>query len=142
MSAHEIDINALTDAAVEAANDLLINAAECVTALLEVLPADQVETMGKRSMLVVVHAILQHLDCRAEERQQQQAAMIEALHDLRESIDFLAARSDDETTLALTVEESEIIVAALKAAWLKGHLVHSEKEYIEAVNRFEKMAGL
>lgn len=142
MSAPEIDINALMDVAVETANDLLTGASECVTALLEILPEDQAETMGKRPMLVAAHALLQHLDCRAEERQQQQAAMIEALHELRNSIDFLAGRRSDKAALASMPLTPEKIVAACKERWLAENPSHTDKQYAEAIYFFEKLAGL
>lgn len=142
MSAPEIDIGALSDISEEAATELLVAAADHVVALLDALPETQSEAMVKRPMLVAVHAILQHLDCRAEERQLQQTAMIEALHDLRESIDFLAARSDGEAVPVPTAGESERMLGVLKADWLRQYPEHTEEQYLDAMRRFELLAGL
>lgn len=138
MSAPEIDINALMDVAVETANDLLIGATECVTAMLELLPEDQAETLGKRPIPVAIHALLQHLDCRAEERQQQQAAMIEALRALRESIDSLAGNASETPT----EREREIIYRALEMDYICKHEAVSIKDMDAALLRFKRLAGL
>lgn len=76
--------------AAEVANELLVDAAECVAALLKILPEAQAETIQKRPMQVAVHALLQLLDRRAEETNQHQTALVEVLRDLQDSIDFLA----------------------------------------------------
>ena len=97
MSTPENDIDAMNNAAAAdgaamTADYLTESAAECVNALLKNLPEAQAETMQKRPMLVFGHAILQHLDRRAEETRQYQAKLIKVLCDLRERIDIMISQ--------------------------------------------------
>ena len=144
MSGPEINFNILAKNAEEAANDLFVGAAECVTELLDCLPSAQVETLKKHPMLAFTHALLQHLDNRSEERRIQQDAMIEALHDLRESIDFQAARNDDDAAIAPTDLEQDVIYRAVKGDWM--HLNRNreigEQEFKEAMTRCKILAEL
>lgn len=147
MSRPEIDIDALQDIGKETAELFLIESAGSVAALLKLLTGTELKTMEGHPMLVAVAALLRLLDCRAEERRIQQTAMIEALHDLQESIDFMAARPDgDEAGEMPTESEKIVIYRALEERYLKrikrsGQAVSTNE--IEAdLRRFKKIAWL
>lgn len=85
------------------------------------------------ALLIGFHALIAKLDS-------METQYIDAQRDLRESIDFLAARPAGE--VVPTASESERMFGILKADWLRQHPEHTEAEYREAMRRFEILAGL
>jgi hypothetical protein len=72
-----------------------------------------------------------------------QAGCIESkLDEIAESLDCLAARPDDEAKPLPSSYESAVMVASLKASWLKMNPEHTEAQYTAAMRRFEQLAGL
>jgi len=69
-----------------------------------------------------------------------QYVLREAIVDLAESVDCMAARRSLDALP--TPDESAVILAALKEQWLKAHPVHDVEACADAVRRFEKLAGL
>lgn len=78
-------------------------------------------------------------------------ALCDSLDDLTNVLCYLEPLTDSINNLVdvqqasrvkPTSRESELMIAVLKAEWLKVHIFHSESEYIAAINRFEILAGL
>jgi hypothetical protein len=70
-----------------------------------------------------------------------QHATQQLLQEIAESLDCLAARPDDEKPRPASYE-SAVMVASLKASWLKMNPEHTEAQYTAAMRRFEQLAGL
>lgn len=140
MSAPEIEPNKLQADAEIYATDLLVDSAEWARALLGNMdggPTHPIATLG--------HAMLTLLDRRAEERYIQHQAIIEGLQDIRESIDFLAARP--ETEAASDTPEPASKKAFADYEWLKGllevaHPELSDAKYRKAITRIQRIVGV
>lgn len=115
------------DSAHEAASELLMDAYKAIGGIFP--PNIDSAT----AILIAAHALIAKLDSL-------ETSMLDALRDLRESIDFHAAQSDIEMPHA--EYNSELILVTLKASWLRLHPTHTEKDYREAMSRFEILAGL
>lgn len=88
------------------------------------------------AILIAAHALIAKLDS-------METSQLEALRDLRESIDFIAARPDgDNAGDVLTDNERMIIYRALEADYIVHGDPPSIKEYDAALLRFKKLAGL
>jgi hypothetical protein len=154
MSAPQIDPNKLipdaeTDdplANSEAfALDILPSAADGVRALLNNLPEASARVLRKNPVLVAEYARLVLLDRRSEERYLQGQEIIEALRDIRESIDCLAARPDVDDTSDERQPASKQAYADY--AWLKELLERakpgmSASDYDEAADRIIRIVGV
>lgn len=89
------------------------------------------------AILIGFHALIAKLDS-------METSQLEALRDLRESLDFLAARPDvNEASESPTEFERVVIYRALEADYMKsGHPLTSINQMDAALLRFKKLAGL
>lgn len=144
-ASNNIDPNELICDSEEFALDLLRDAADSARALLATLPVAHARALEKYPIVAMTYALLVHMDRRAEEQCLQGGAIIEGLHAVKESVDFLAARppSDNpsnEFQPASTQGPSDF-------AWLKELLEHArpkfrDAEYREAITRLQRLAGV
>lgn len=116
--------------ACETADTLLLDAIDSIGAIIP----SHIDSPST-AILLVGHALLAKLDSI-------ETSLIEGMENMRESLDFLAARSDDKAMPVPTAGESERMLGILKADWLRQHPEYTDDEYIEAMYRFEILAGL
>lgn len=122
--------SSVEDTAHQTANNLLMDA---VDAIGVIIPPHVDSTAA--AILIVGHALIAKLDS-------MEATHIDALRDLRESIDYLAARADeDEAGEVPTSEEQTIIYRALEADYMARGNSPSIKETDAALLRFKKLAA-
>lgn len=115
----------------EAANNLLMDAVDAIGVIIP----PHVDNVAS-AILIVGHALIAKLDS-------MEAQYIDAQRDLRESIDFLAARPDgDNAGDVLTDDERMIIYRALEADYMVHGNSPSIKEMDAALLRFKKLSRL
>jgi hypothetical protein len=146
MSASNImDLDELMCDSEEFALDLLRDGADSARALVGNLPKANADALSEHPIVAVGYALLVHLDRRAEEQNFQRGLIIEGLRAIKESVDFLTARShsadpSNESQPGSTEGPSDFI-------WLKEWLEHarpkfSDAEYGEAITRLQRLAGV
>jgi hypothetical protein len=126
---HERNISA------ETASEILSDSAVIVE---ELLKHDQhMSSAPKNPELVAIHALMSLLDYEGER-------IANALEEIAESLDFMAARPDvNEASEVPTEREREIIYRALEGDFIRrGDGVVSGAELKAALIRFTKLAGL
>lgn len=113
------------------------DAYESLMYLLDRIGESDVESIFSKDypVLIASHALITTLEIYGER-------ITNALEEIAGYADFLTGHLASKNKLTLMAGESELIVAALKAAWLKLHPIHDEAEYIEAIRRIEILAGL
>ena len=88
------------------------------------------------AILIAAHAIISKLDS-------MESSHIEAMRDLRESLDFLGAHTEgDEPTLKPTAREREIIYRALEEEYISKHQAANIDEMDANLRRFKRLAGI
>lgn len=119
----------------EAAGEILSDSAACVEALLK--HDQRMSAAPKNPELVSAHARMSLLDYEG-------GRIANALEEIAESLDFIAARPDaNEASEVPTERERELIYRALEGDFIsRGDGVVSITEMDAALLRFKKIAGL
>lgn len=121
----------IEDTAHQTANNLLMDAVDAIGVIIP----PHVDSPAA-AILISTHALIAKLDS-------METSQLEALRDLRESIDFIAARLDgDDASDAPKEHERMIMYRALEADYIVHGDPPSIKEYDAALLRFKKLAGL
>lgn len=127
--------SSVEDTAHQTANNLLMDAVDAIGVIIP----PHVDSPAA-AILIAAHALIAKLDS-------MEASQLEALRDLRESIDFIAARLDGyDASDSLTAHERQIIFEALKAEYINSESPLNPKEQesalCDALMRFVKLSGL
>lgn len=154
MSAPENAFDQLEEDTAETARHRLEDATKGVAALLELLPAPQVEVLEKNPLLVVGFALVAFLDKSATEHWRLMKSQLEALQEIAEGVDMLctfgfpapesatACQAELETTFLLKGQQPEPMYDALKAGFLRWHPDCSIEQHAAAMAYFAKLVGL
>jgi len=147
-------VNCIDSEDLRNAAEMLLNAAQIVinlqTPVLETvvnLTIDQqiktqIQFLQKNPLLVTGMAVLSTFERFRVDYVYQQNTLQLLLQDLVESIDCAGANSSLDDEIILTALSPDECLTALKERWLHNHPQHSEKDYIAAINEFEKLLGL
>jgi len=130
----EFDLGGIRNPSAEFAGDLIVDATKWVEAIIN--DKDVPSTVIENPVLVAVHVMAALLDFEG-------GRIANALEEIAESLDFLAARSDgDDANEVPTDEERMIIYRALEGNYMTRGNPPSIKEMDDALCRFKKFAGL
>lgn len=114
--------------AFETASHLLIDAIQETHGFVPL----HIEAAPGSAIIVAAHALIAKLDS-------METSLLDAVGDLRESLDYLAASDDAELTPCK--HESEVIYRALEADFLANNTPASIEKMDAALCRFKKLAG-